>query len=54
MEEGEIIEGNKKEGKNKLISWLKKLGWIGFLFFLIKGLIWLAIFYFVGKEAVGS
>jgi len=24
-------------------SWLKKLGWIGFLFFLVKGLIWLAL-----------
>jgi hypothetical protein len=26
-------------------SWLKKIGIAGFLFFLIKGLIWLAVFY---------
>jgi len=25
--------------------WLKKIGIAGFLFFLIKGLIWLAVFY---------
>jgi len=24
-------------------SWLKKLGWFGFMFFLVKGLIWLAL-----------
>jgi len=23
--------------------WLKKLGWAGFLFFLIKGLLWIAL-----------
>jgi hypothetical protein len=26
------------------MRWLKKLGWLAFLFFLIKGLIWLGIF----------
>lgn len=26
------------------MNWLKKLGLIGFLFFLIKGLVWLVIF----------
>ncbi|MGV3637063.1 MAG: hypothetical protein ACO1NQ_05390 [Flavobacteriales bacterium] len=25
-------------------SWLKRLGWAGFLFFLLKGLVWLALF----------
>ncbi len=29
-------------------SWLKRLGWAGFLFFFIKGLIWLAVFAGVG------
>ena len=29
--------------------WLKRLGVIGFLFFLIKGLIWLAIFFGIGS-----
>ncbi len=33
--------------KNKL--WLKRLGVGGFLFFLIKGLIWIAIFAWMGK-----
>lgn len=31
--------------KKGLVKWLKRLGWAGFLFFLIKGLIWIAIFY---------
>jgi len=26
-------------------QWLKRFGMVGFLFFLIKGLIWLAVFY---------
>jgi len=30
-------------------GWLKRIGWIGFFFFLIKGLIWLAVFFGVGK-----
>lgn len=29
--------------------WFKRLGLIGFLFFFIKGLIWLAIFLGLGK-----
>ena len=29
--------------KGKIILWLKRLGIAGFLFFPIKGLIWLAI-----------
>ena len=28
--------------EKKLKSWLKRMGLIGFLFFLVKGLIWLA------------
>jgi len=28
---------------NHAVSWLKRLGVAGFLFFLIKGLIWLAL-----------
>jgi len=30
-------------------AWLKRIGLLGFLFFLIKGLIWLAIFFGVFK-----
>jgi hypothetical protein len=28
--------------------WLKRIGVIGFLFFLVKGLIWLALFFGAG------
>lgn len=38
----------------KFIFWLKRLGVAGFLFFLIKGLVWLAIFYFIGTQAIDS
>lgn len=36
----------KEDSKNKgLVKWLKRIGLAGFLFFLIKGLIWIAVFY---------
>jgi hypothetical protein len=38
--------GIKKEGFK---TWMKRLGIAGFLFFLIKGLVWLAIFLGVGS-----
>jgi hypothetical protein len=38
---------SKKE--NKAIRWLKRIGFWGFLFFLVKGLIWLAVGYFIVK-----
>jgi hypothetical protein len=34
---------------NKLKIWLKRIGIVGFMFFLIKGLVWVAIFLGVGK-----
>lgn len=37
------------EKKQKLIQWAKKLGFWGFMFFLIKGLVWLAIGYYIVK-----
>jgi len=30
----------------KAKAWLKKVGWLGFFFFLAKGLIWLGVFFF--------
>lgn len=30
-------------GTNKLAKWLKRIGFWGFLFFLAKGLVWLAL-----------
>lgn len=40
-------EKNKKGARLKM--WLKRIGFVGFLFFLIKGLIWLALAYFIVK-----
>lgn len=36
----------KEESENKkpAAKWLKRFGMAGFLFFLVKGLIWLALF----------
>lgn len=33
----------------KLIAWIKRLGFWGFMFFLLKGLFWLALGYFIVK-----
>jgi hypothetical protein len=30
-------------GRTKVINWIKRLGFWGFLFFLVKGLLWLLI-----------
>ena len=38
---------DKKRGS--LIVWIKRIGFWGFLFFLIKGLIWLVLGYFLIK-----
>lgn len=35
--------------QGRLVKWIKKIGFWGFLFFLAKGLVWLAIGYFVVK-----
>lgn len=37
------------ERTNKFRFWLKRMGWAGFLFFLIKGLLWLLIPYLIAK-----
>jgi len=31
------------------MGWLRKLGWAAFFFFLIKGLVWLAVIYGLGR-----
>lgn len=35
--------------KTALLKWLKKIGIWGFLFFLAKGLVWLAVGYWIIK-----
>jgi hypothetical protein len=50
-----LDEASKKEltRKEKIMFWFKRVGWAGFLFFLIKGIVWLVIFW-LGAEAVTS
>ncbi len=36
--------------KENVIAWLKKIGWVGFFFFLIKGLFWLYVIYYGGTK----
>ena len=40
------------EKKGSIKNWLKKIGVAGFLFFLIKGLVWVYIFVQAGKCAM--
>ncbi len=35
--------------KAVIVKWLKKIGITGFLFFLAKGLVWIALTYWVFK-----
>ncbi|MBC7891384.1 MAG: hypothetical protein H7Y12_04150 [Sphingobacteriaceae bacterium] len=39
---------------SKLKTWLTRVGWLGFLFFLIKGLLWLLIPYLIAKGFFGG
>lgn len=39
----------KNEKKNGGMKWLKNMGLGAFLFFFIKGLVWLAIFFGLGS-----
>ena len=41
------MESNSKGNQEKV--WIKRIGIAGFLFFLIKGLVWVAIFAGIGK-----
>jgi len=34
---------------DRIKQWLKRVGWLGFLFFLVKGLLWLLIPYLIAK-----
>ena len=36
-----------KQSSSKIKLWLKRVGVAGFLFFLIKGLIWVGVFAFL-------
>ncbi|MEA5139665.1 hypothetical protein [Arcicella rigui] len=43
------METNQTPPKKDFRSWLKRLGWAGFFFFLIKGLLWLIVPYLIAK-----
>ncbi len=46
MSTGANVEGHQRTNAD----WkgrLRKLGWVGFLFFLLKGIIWLVIGYLI-------
>lgn len=45
---------NMEEKNRNAKAWLKRIGIAGFLFFLIKGLIWLAVFFFAGSKIFES
>ncbi|MDY3350984.1 hypothetical protein PG357_03180 [Riemerella anatipestifer] len=36
---------------SKFKKWLKRVGWGGLIFFTVKGVVWLAVFYF-GADAL--
>ncbi len=47
------MEENPTPTHSKFRIWLKRIGIGGFLFFLIKGLVWVVIFIFI-KECSGN
>lgn len=36
---------NKNQNNSAFLKWLKRIGLAGFVFFLVKGLVWVAVFY---------
>lgn len=43
---------NQSQQKYDINLWLKRLGWLGFIFFLLKGVVWLTLplfFLFAGS-----
>lgn len=45
-----VMNQDKKDTKKDIfIKWIRRIGIWGFLFFLVKGLIWLALGYWVLK-----
>ena len=45
----ELKKKDQPDKKPGFKPWLKKIGLAGVLFFLIKGLVWLAIFFGIGS-----
>ncbi len=51
---GSLQFNMQEEEKKNFKTWLKRLGVAGFIFFLVKGLVWLAIFFFAGSRIFDS
>ena len=47
-----MADKETEQDQSKIKGWFKKIGLVGFLFFLIKGLVWLFIFFQAGKCAL--
>jgi len=45
------MENLPQENQSKFKKWFKRVGWAGLIFFTVKGLIWLVVFYF-GADAL--
>ncbi|HIC8925237.1 hypothetical protein [Elizabethkingia ursingii] len=45
------MENLPQENQSKLKKWFKRVGWAGLIFFTVKGLVWLVVFYF-GADAL--
>jgi hypothetical protein len=39
-----------ENNSSKIKTWFKKIGLVGFLFFLIKGIVWLVLIFWAGKS----
>lgn len=51
MQIAAVMKPHTSEDSSKFRRWIKRAGWAGVAFFTIKGLVWLAIFYF-GADAL--
>jgi hypothetical protein len=49
-----VVENQNTQKSANWKSWLKKFGIIGFMFFFIKGLVWLAVIFGLGKYIFGG
>ncbi len=49
MEDNKMTDYENDKKKNDKKTWLKRIGVAGFLFFFIKGLVWIAVFFGAGK-----
>lgn len=52
MESNNTDAGQALTRKEKVMKYFKKLGWVGFFFFLGKGLLWLIVPYLAAKGLI--